>query len=104
MFKFKKSLPLMAVLTMGLTASTAYVSPSQAKDMASQEQKVINNDYWWPNRLDLTPLRKNDAIANPLGKDFDYAKEFNKLDLKALKKEIRDLKKAISEGTSTKEE
>ena len=44
---------------------------------------------WWPDRLDLTPLRQNEnTAANPYGPDFDYAKEFLTLDIKAVKADI----------------
>ncbi len=46
------------------------------------------NEFWWPERLDLSPLRQHDAQSNPLGKDFDYAKAFSSLDLSAVKKDI----------------
>ena len=45
---------------------------------------------WWPTSLDLTPLRQHDRSANPLGGDFDYAAEFARLDLEALKADIND--------------
>ena len=43
---------------------------------------------WWPNQVDLGPLRKHAYNPNPHGPDFDYAKEFAKLDLKAVKADI----------------
>ncbi|TVQ69605.1 MAG: catalase/peroxidase HPI [Balneolaceae bacterium] len=46
---------------------------------------------WWPNRLNLNILRQHSALADPMGEDFDYAKEFGKLDLAAVKKDIYDL-------------
>jgi catalase-peroxidase len=46
------------------------------------------NRDWWPNQLRLNMLRQNSTLSNPMDKDFDYAKEFNSLDLKALKAEI----------------
>lgn len=49
------------------------------------------NDYWWPNRLDLSPLRHSEASASPLGPDFDYAKAFSQLDLAAVKKDLVQL-------------
>jgi catalase-peroxidase len=49
-----------------------------------------NND-WWPNQLKLNILRQNASLSNPMGDDFDYAKEFQSLDLKALKKDLFDL-------------
>ena len=45
-------------------------------------------DDWWPNRLDLTPLSRNESGSNPMGDGFDYAKEFATLDLAAVKKDI----------------
>jgi catalase-peroxidase len=46
------------------------------------------NDDWWPNRLSLEILRQNSSLCNPLNEDFDYAEEFQTLDLKALKDDI----------------
>ena len=46
------------------------------------------NNFWWPDRLDLTPLRQHAAESDPMGKDFKYAENFKKLDLKAVKKDI----------------
>jgi catalase-peroxidase len=43
---------------------------------------------WWPNQLNLRILAKNPAVGNPMGDDFDYAKEFSSLDLPAVKKDI----------------
>ncbi|WP_370948032.1 catalase/peroxidase HPI [Amycolatopsis sp. cg5] len=43
-----------------------------------------SNRDWWPNQLNLKILRKHPAVANPMGEDFDYAAEFNSLDLDAL--------------------
>jgi catalase-peroxidase len=43
---------------------------------------------WWPNQVDLSPLRKHAYNPDPHGPDFDYAKEFAKLDLKAVKADI----------------
>ncbi|PLW70712.1 catalase/peroxidase HPI [Pseudohalioglobus lutimaris] len=47
-----------------------------------------SNQFWWPDQLDLAPLRDHDQRSNPLGADFDYAEAFSKLDLKAVKKEV----------------
>jgi catalase-peroxidase len=44
--------------------------------------------FWWPEKLDLSPLRQHSAESNPLGKDFDYTKAFATLDLKAVKQDI----------------
>jgi catalase-peroxidase len=49
------------------------------------------NQDWWPNQLNLQVLRQNDKRPNPLGDDFDYAEEFKKLDLDALKRDILEV-------------
>ncbi|MBX6356513.1 MAG: catalase/peroxidase HPI [Micromonosporaceae bacterium] len=49
------------------------------------------NHGWWPNRLNLKILAKNPAVANPLGADFNYAKEFSTLDLAAVKRDIAEV-------------
>lgn len=49
------------------------------------------NHDWWPNQLRLNILRQNSALSNPMGVDFDYAKEFKSLDLAAVKKDIMEL-------------
>jgi catalase-peroxidase len=46
------------------------------------------NSDWWPDRLDLSILRQNSPVSDPMGEDFDYAKEFSKLNIKAVKKDI----------------
>ncbi len=49
------------------------------------------NRDWWPNQLNLSILHQNDKRSNPMSLDFDYRKEFKKLDYKALKKDLHDL-------------
>lgn len=44
--------------------------------------------FWFPERLNLSPLRQQGVESNPMEKSFDYNKEFRKLDLKAVKKDI----------------
>jgi catalase-peroxidase len=46
------------------------------------------NREWWPNQLDLSILRSNSNLSNPMGQDFDYVMAFNSLDLAAVKKDI----------------
>ncbi|NET71392.1 MAG: catalase/peroxidase HPI [Sphaerospermopsis sp. SIO1G2] len=48
-----------------------------------------SNLFWWPDQLDLSPLRDHDARSNPLGAEFNYAKAFKTLDLEAVKKDLR---------------
>ena len=47
-----------------------------------------SNSDWWPNQLNLKILHQHDVKSNPLGKDFNYAEEFKKLDLAAVKKDL----------------
>ncbi|MRR22192.1 catalase/peroxidase HPI, partial [bacterium] len=46
---------------------------------------------WWPNRLKLNILRQHSSLSDPMGKDFNYAREFNSLDYKALKNDLHKL-------------
>lgn len=50
-----------------------------------------SNRDWWPNQLKLNILRQNSSLSNPMGEEFNYAKEFKTLDLDAVKKDIFDL-------------
>ncbi len=49
------------------------------------------NRDWWPNQLKLDILHQNSSKSNPMGEDFNYAKEFKSLDLEAVKKDLREL-------------
>lgn len=57
----------------------------------SLNQEGTYNKDWWPNQLDLSPLRKNSSKSDPMGEDFDYAEEFESLDLDALKADIEQV-------------
>ena len=50
---------------------------------------VQDNDDWWPNRLNLDILRQHSSKSNPLDEDYDYAEEFQNLDVDALKEDLR---------------
>ena len=50
-----------------------------------------SNRDWWPNQLNLRILHQHSSLSNPMGKGFDYAKEFKKLDYAALKKDLTAL-------------
>jgi catalase-peroxidase len=50
-----------------------------------------NNMDWWPNALNLDILHQHDQKTNPMGEDFNYAEEFKKLDLNAVKKDLKNL-------------
>ncbi len=50
-----------------------------------------SNRDWWPNALNLSILRQNSKLSDPMDPDFDYAEAFQSLDLEALKQDLRDL-------------
>ena len=50
-----------------------------------------SNMDWWPNALNLDILHQHDQKTNPMGEDFNYAEEFKKLDLNAVKKDLKNL-------------
>ncbi|MEZ6094964.1 MAG: catalase/peroxidase HPI [Pirellulaceae bacterium] len=52
---------------------------------------AMTNSDWWPNQLNLQILHQNSQKSNPMGASFNYADEFNKLDLAAIKKDIAAL-------------
>ncbi|MGX9987058.1 catalase/peroxidase HPI [Soonwooa purpurea] len=56
--------------------------------LTSNNESVME---WWPNALNLDILSQNDTKVNPLGQDFNYAEEFKKLDLEAVKNDIKTL-------------
>ena len=71
-------------------ATAAKTVTQQPVAPAGEKPGGMTNRDWWPTRLDLTALRQHeDTRANPYGADFDYAKEFNGLDLDAVKADIR---------------
>jgi len=49
------------------------------------------NQHWWPNQLNLKALHQNPPAGDPMGEDFNYAEEFNSLDLDELKKDVFEL-------------
>jgi catalase-peroxidase len=66
------------------------VTSSSARPTAAG---VMSNGDWWPDQLNLKILHQNSLKSNPMGADFNYAEEFKKLDLEALKKDINALMK-----------
>ncbi len=57
----------------------------------SVTQHGNSNTDWWPNNLNLDILHQHDTKTNPLGEDFNYAEEFKKLDLEAVKSDVKAL-------------
>ena len=91
----KTTFSLTAILTLSLVTTSVFIQPAAAKPMQADyktEQKV-NNDYWWPNRLNLEPLRHHSANLDPRGEAFEYAEAFQKLDTQALLADMKELMK-----------
>ncbi len=62
-----------------------------------QTNEGNSNKTWWPNQLNLKLLQQNSPMADPMGKEFDYAEEFKALDLDALKSDIEVLMRTSQE-------
>ena len=82
MKKQKRSLVSAVAMALSLTAASSGVS-------AMSEAKTTQ--FWWPDAINLSPLRQHAPQSNPYGDDFDYAAEFAKLDLEAVKSDIEAL-------------
>ena len=81
-----------SMLTMVVTAALVSAAAMHAAPTAAAG-KPTSNQFWWPEKLDLRPLRQHGQESNPMGENFNYADEFKKLDLNAVKKDIEALMK-----------
>jgi|TARA_Y100000296_G_scaffold85799_1_gene123174 catalase-peroxidase len=85
----RTSVSVMALLAFTLSAPAAFAQPATQPQV--NPAAANSNQDWWPERLDLSPLRQHARESNPMGDDFDYAKEFQTLDLAAVKADIKTL-------------
>ena len=81
-----KSIPLVIALTIAF-APAAQAANTGAASMGARP--MTTNQDWWPDKLDLSPLRAHNTPSSPLAPGFDYAKAFNSLDLAAVKADIK---------------
>lgn len=88
----KMKLPSVVLLTIAFS-QVGHSAENPAPSKSSTDQQTMSNQFWWPERLDLAPLRQHATESSPMDNAFNYAKEFNKLDIKAVKKDISDLMK-----------
>ena len=58
------------------------------RPMITSGARGTSNQDWWPNQLNLKILHQHSPLSNPMGKEFNYAEEFKKLDFEALKKDL----------------
>jgi catalase-peroxidase len=75
------------ILTL-LTALAVAMSPLVSSTTAHAGGMAKPNKFWWPEQVDLSPLRDHGVASNPMGADFNYAAAFASLDLEAVKKDI----------------
>ena len=85
-----------------LASSSGAVSPEDQKKNANGAKCPFNhgasaptNRDWWPNQVNLKVLHQHSNLSDPMGEDFDYAKEFKSLDLKAV---VKDLNKLMTDS------
>ncbi|MFZ9343862.1 MAG: peroxidase family protein, partial [Opitutales bacterium] len=104
-----RTLALSALLLAGTAAFAADAKPASnpTKDMSDISKcpvmgnpapaarhtaaGAMSNRDWWPDQLNLSILHQNNPKGNPLGADFNYAEEFKKLDLEAVRKDLKAL-------------
>ncbi len=80
----KKTLPLAAAIALAL-------SPISSVQAANAMDGTKANFSWWPDKLDLTKLRAQSPVSNPMDPDFNYEAAFNSLDLAAVKADLKAL-------------
>ncbi|MDA0902250.1 MAG: catalase/peroxidase HPI [Proteobacteria bacterium] len=77
------------LVTLSLTVGCS-LNLSKKNDQEFAARQAKPNEFWWPNKVDLSPLRQHAKESNPLGDNFNYAREFRKVNLTALKKDIKE--------------
>ena len=82
-----------------LMAMAIVASPVLPSSAAFAQGEPKSNQFWWPEKLNLNQLRQHDVESNPYGEEFDYAAEFESLDLDALKKDIEALMTTSQPGS-----
>ncbi len=70
-------------------AAAASIEASHDAMQSAATKTPTKNEDWWPNQLDLSVLRQQSELSNPMGAGFDYAKAFSSLDYQALKSDIQ---------------
>lgn len=90
--RLKGLMVLMCVLAqIGCSGNSGEKDKDLYPDNKKDKMENTSAQFWWPERLDLMPLRQHGVASNPMGEKFDYAAEFKKVDLEALKKDIKEL-------------
>jgi catalase-peroxidase len=76
------------LLMVSLVACAVTALPLMSTVAVGAQGDPTPNQFWWPDQIDLSPLRQHAAESNALGENFDYAKAFLSLDLNAVKQDI----------------
>ncbi|MFV0597036.1 catalase/peroxidase HPI [Shewanella sp.] len=79
----KSTIPTLSALTLAMSLAFGGAAIAQ--------EQVTGNQFWWPEQLNLSPLRQNAVESNPYGSDYHYAEAFKSLDLDAVKNDIKAL-------------
>ena len=79
-----RKIPLLAALAVAMV-------PFAPSDAAAAMNEPKPNQFWWPEQVDLSPLRLHSPASDPMGADFDYAEAFADLDLDAVKQDLAEL-------------
>lgn len=87
----KKTIPTFSAITLAILISSQSGLAFAKDGMQSNAKDMTTNSFWWPQQLDLSPLRQHSAESSPYGAGFDYAQQFNSLDLATVKAEIKTL-------------
>lgn len=78
---------LLLITSLALMGCTDKKPHSDHPKFSRHEAKP--NEFWWPNKINLEPLRAQSSESNPYGSNYDYAQEFEKVDIAALKQDIQ---------------
>jgi catalase-peroxidase len=90
----KKSVLILLFVHFGILAMGQDKKPdawSGASKKSHSNARATQNADWWPNQLNLAILRQNSSLSDPMGPQFNYAQEFQRLDYAALKNDIKVL-------------
>ena len=92
MFNFK----LLVAVLFGVSISQLAFAQDyhHAQKNVPAPMPTVTNQFWWPERLDLAPLRQHSEKSNPMDEKYDYSKAYKKLDIKAVKSDVQKLMKS----------
>jgi catalase-peroxidase len=82
-------IPMRNKLILSLVACAIGALPLLSTEAVRAQGDAQRKQFWWPDQVDLSPLRQHGVESNPLDEDFDYRKAFATLDLKAVKADIQ---------------